>query len=227
MTKRSKRKNEKRIIAIGDVHGCATELEELLELLQPSDSDVVIFVGDLINKGPNNSKVLTIANELNAIYIRGNHEQRLLQYKWLEDVNILKSYDKATIATLSDSDWEFMAKSKLYHYEKSIDTLFVHAGLLPDIPWKEQTISTFTRIQVINAQGEACKRSESPKSPHWSRFWKQQPFVVYGHTPSPKIRRTPYSLGIDTACVYGEYLTACVFPEKKIYQVKAHRAYTS
>jgi len=227
MTKRSKRKTKKRIIAIGDVHGCANELQELLEMLQISNDDTIVFLGDLINKGPDSSRVLRIARKLKPIYIRGNHEQRLLQYKWLEDVDFLKGNDKWTIASLNEADWEFMAKSKLYHYEKDIDTLFVHAGLLPNIHWKEQTVSTFTRIQVINSEGEACKRSESPKSPHWSLLWKESPFVVYGHTPSSKIRRTPYSLGIDTACVYGEYLTACVFPEKKIYQVKAHRAYTS
>jgi hypothetical protein len=49
--------------------------------------------------------------------------------------------------------------------------------------------------------------------------------VVYGHTPRPEIYKLKWSVGIDTACVMGGYLTAYILPEKRFVQVKARKRY--
>lgn len=218
---------DNRIIAIGDVHGCAWELENLLAYLQPKPQDQVVLLGDLINRGPDSHRVLKIAREVKAISLLGNHEWRLLNYYRMNDADILKSYDRYTVEDLTDEDWDYIARMKLTHYSAKYDTVFVHAGFLPKIPWQKQTVSVFTDVQVVDANNQPRRRSESPDSPHWSDLWEGPPFVVYGHTPRKQPSTKPWSIGLDTACVFGGHLSAYVLPEKKIYQVKARRAYVT
>ena len=52
-----------RTIAIGDVHGCADEFEELLAKLELKPDDRVIQVGDLVNRGPDSHRVIELAHE--------------------------------------------------------------------------------------------------------------------------------------------------------------------
>lgn len=214
-----------RIIAIGDVHGCYAELDMLLEHLSPDPRDEVYLLGDLVNRGPDSHRVIQIARDVGATCLLGNHEQRLLNYFWLRDPLILKDYDRDTIDQLDDDDWEFLAHMKLFKHLPKYDTVLVHGGFLPGIPWNRQTVSIVTRIQVVDADGQPRKRSEAPQAPHWSTLWKGPPFVVYGHTPSLSVRQTEWTLCLDTGCAHGGRLSAWVLPERKIYQVKARRNY--
>ena len=113
-----------------------------------------------------------------------------------------------------------------FYHIPTLDTVLVHGGFLPGIPWQDQGRNVVTRIQVIDAEGRPRKRAEAPAgSPHWSERWPSPPFVIYGHTPWHQVRRTPWTLGIDTGCVYGGHLSALVLPEMRIVQVKAAKAY--
>ncbi|KAG8525797.1 uncharacterized protein KY384_000557 [Bacidia gigantensis] len=69
----------RRLVVIGDVHGCAEELEALLgEARYSTNTDHLIFTGDLISKGPSSPAVVDIAIQHNASCVRGNHEDRVL-----------------------------------------------------------------------------------------------------------------------------------------------------
>lgn len=65
---------EPRVIAIGDVHGCIDELQNLLRLVDYRPGDQVIFLGDLVAKGPDSVSVVQLAREINARSVRGNHD---------------------------------------------------------------------------------------------------------------------------------------------------------
>ena len=214
-----------RFIAIGDVHGCYAELEKLLEQIKPTDQDKLLFLGDLVNRGPDSKRVLQIARHYKAISLLGNHEWRLLSWYRLRDKNLLKSYDRTTIEMLDEDDWNYLAHMPLWHYEKEYDTVFVHGGFLPNQSWRTQTVSIVTEIQVITPDGKPARRSQSPGSPIWAEQWKGPPFVVYGHIPRADIARHPSALGLDTGCVFGGHLSAYILPERNIVQVKAKRAY--
>src|SRR5690606_21840182 len=71
-----------RVIAIGDVHGCATALATLLDALQPAPSDRVVLLGDLIDRGPDSKgvidQVLDLSEACHMVAILGNHEEMLL-----------------------------------------------------------------------------------------------------------------------------------------------------
>ncbi|MCJ1436229.1 hypothetical protein MMC27_005607 [Xylographa pallens] len=72
-------RGSKRLIVVGDVHGCKDELSDLLSKVSfhPS-TDHLILAGDLISKGPSSPAVVSLALSLNASCVRGNHEDRVL-----------------------------------------------------------------------------------------------------------------------------------------------------
>ena len=69
-----------RTVIVGDVHGCCAELQELLARVGFSDDDHLYFVGDLVGRGPDTLGVLALAQQLGAVAVRGNHEQKLLSF---------------------------------------------------------------------------------------------------------------------------------------------------
>lgn len=214
-----------RVIAIGDVHGCARELAELLEKLELSRQDRVVLLGDLINRGPDSAGVIELARRHAHCALLGNHELRLLNYRRTGDPTHLKKHDRETLAQLSAKDWAYLANMPLTHSLPEWQTVLVHGGFLPSLPWRGQGARVVTRIQVVGPDGEPAKRSDFPNAPHWSTLWQGPPFVVYGHTPRDEPAREKWSLGIDTGCVQGGALTACILPGRELVQVPAHERY--
>ena len=87
-----------RVIVVGDVHGCLTELELLLKkCAYSSDTDILVFVGDLVNKGPDSAGVVTYVRKLvscGAAYcVRGNHDDAMLQASREGPQSRKKKYD--------------------------------------------------------------------------------------------------------------------------------------
>src|SRR5450755_2952250 len=70
-----------RTILVGDVHGCSWELETLLDRITFGSGDRLVFVGDLVARGPDSLGVLDVARRTGAIIVRGNHEQKLLEWR--------------------------------------------------------------------------------------------------------------------------------------------------
>ncbi len=214
-----------RLVAIGDIHGCPREFEDLLNKLRLERHDRVLLLGDLVNRGPDSAQVIALARQHARLSLLGNHELRLLNYRKTGDPTHLKKTDYDTLKQLSSKDWAYMSAMPLTHYDREHATVLVHGGFLPGQSWRIQPARIVTRIQVVGKDGTPYKRSEAPGAPHWSELWRGPPFVVYGHTPRREISRLKWSLGIDTACVMGGALTACILPEKRIVQVKAHERY--
>lgn len=214
-----------RVIAIGDVHGCHAELTDLLNLLSPTAQDFIVFLGDLVNRGPDSHACLEIVRSLRARSLLGNHELRLLTHRRTGDDSVLKEDDRRTIKQLTAKDWEFLEAMPLHQHLPEIDTVLVHGGFLPNLAWQTQPASVVTRIQVIDRDGRPRRRVDAPNAPSWADLWSGPPFVVYGHTPRPEIYERPSSIGIDTACVMGGKLTALTLPEREVVQVPARAKY--
>ncbi len=218
-----------RLIAIGDVHGCVRELDDLLEKLSPDKDDQLYFLGDLINVGPNSQGVLErIRNLPHVRCLLGNHELRLLQYHRDKDPRILKPYDPKTLKTLGEAEWKQLSEFEERIHLPEVNTLLVHGGLLPDTPWATQPITLISQIQVIDPQtGAWGKRADIPEGTPWADQWQGPPFVLYGHTPRKAPYQSPWALGIDTGCVYGGHLSACDLQTRTITQVKARKCYAN
>lgn len=138
----------KRHIIIGDVHGCADELTELIQTLDPTQSDTVIFVGDLLDKGPDPAGAVRTARELrsttNVILVEGNHEDKHRRFRGHEARKVETGKDNPmsdpdgeyalTTAALSAADFEFLEAAVLYHKIPEHNVLVVHGGVAPTTP---------------------------------------------------------------------------------------------
>lgn len=216
---------EGRLIVIGDVHGCIRELELLLKKTGINQGDQILFLGDLVNRGPDSKAVLKLARSLKAASLLGNHEYRLLQFYHNLNTVGLKPYELSTMKALDADDWNYLSSMVLWLEDPKENRVFVHGGFHPHIPWKTQPAHVVTHIQMIDKEGKPRRRGEDTDSKFWADLWLEGPFVVYGHTPRPEIYRNVNSLGIDTGCVWGGRLTALILPQNEIVQVDAEKNY--
>lgn len=177
-----------RLIVVGDIHGCHREFAELLEKLRLRADDRVVLLGDLVNRGPDSAKVIQLARAHATVSLLGNHELRLLNYRKTDDPTHLKRYDYDTLAQLSAKAWDYLEAMPLTTRTSGSGWCACMGGL-PHRAWRRQPARIVTRIQVVDGDGAARKRSEAPTARHWSELWRGPPFVVYGHTPGPVVVR--------------------------------------
>ena len=132
-----------RLIIVGDVHGCSEELKELLEKAQFGSEDELIFVGDLIGKGPSPREVVRMARRLEARAVQGNHEYNLLAWRHRgaplpDPLGQIKEAYAATVQELEEEDWQWLAKRPLtLKLSLPQPLLVVHAGLVPGLQASE------------------------------------------------------------------------------------------
>lgn len=210
-----------RLIVIGDVHGCLSELQSLVRQIDPRPEDRVILVGDLVNRGPDSAGVIDFAIEHRLRSVMGNHELRLLQARKNPKKAELKAYDADTMAQLKKRHWRYIEAMPTTLYYPEWNVIVAHGGFLPGTPWWKQKVDVVSRLQVITAKGKPAKRSDDPQGQPWGQTWKGPELVIYGHTPRPDPEIDAYAIGIDTGCAYGNCLTACILPGRKIVQVPA------
>src|SRR5438105_1258025 len=70
-----------RTIIVGDVHGCRAELERLLDRVRFGGGDCLVFVGDIVARGPDSLGVLDVVRRTGAVLVRGNHEEKLVAWR--------------------------------------------------------------------------------------------------------------------------------------------------
>jgi len=203
------------VYAIGDVHGCLDSLEKLFNILPLSSEDVLIFLGDYIDRGPDSKGVInfliSLSKEYRCIFIRGNHEEMFLNAVLHgKDVELwyyngafatVRSY--GSIASIPGDHIDFISSTIYYHILGNF--LFVHAGVKPGIPLEDQSEFDLTWI-----------RDEFIYSSDPLPGFK----IIFGHTPFEKPLVMKNKIGIDTGCVYGGKLTALKIENMRFYQVE-------
>ncbi|SIQ81014.1 serine/threonine protein phosphatase 1 [Haladaptatus litoreus] len=175
------------IYVVGDVHGCLTELESLLETLAVSDDDLVVFVGDLIRKGPDSLGVLELvqAND-NLLSVRGNNEEKLLR-------------GDAVLCDFGPAEREYVASLPVAISWKN--TLVVHGGVDPRKPLSEHSVDDLQTTRSLQPEG-------SYDRPFWFEQYDESRRVFFGHTVLDHPVERKSAVGLDTGCVYGGALTA-------------------
>lgn len=214
--------SKERIIFIGDVHGCYEELKLLLKKVKyKEERDRLIFVGDLINKGPYSKEVVKFVREGGHESLMGNHELGFLRS--LEDPTFFKKGFKKFYEDLGkkrDDVIEWIKGLPLYIEED--DFICVHAGLVPDVPLKEQKPRVMTRIRTWGGDEEDLN---DPDNPPWHKFYSGDKTIIYGHWAMQGYHKTKNTICLDSGCVWGGSLTGLIWPERKAYHVPALKQY--
>lgn len=231
---------------IGDVHGCADELEMLLGKLgyvvgwtgkevtvTPPEGRRAIFVGDLVDRGPRSPDVLRIAKHMveagTGMVVVGNHDDKLKRH--LDGRNVKASHGLAeTIEQFGQEPPEFAVEmrrwldSLISHYVLDGGKLVVaHAGLKEEMQGRASGA-----VRSFCMYGETTGEIDEfglPVRWNWAADYKGKAKVVYGHTPVVEANWVNGTLCIDTGCVFGGKLTALRYPELDMVQVPAQRTY--
>lgn len=210
-----------RTLIIGDVHGCSAELDDLLATLKPQPDDRILFIGDLINKGPDSPGVLHRFWDLGATSVLGNHELRLRELsqttpKHPSVLQVKKTFGKDYNRLLKDiRTWPI--------WIEEADFIAVHAGLVPGKTLKESTAAELCLIRTWDGKGKNLKSADNPA---WYDLYKGDKRVVFGHWAAlGGLFDHPRALGLDTGCVYGGKLSAVILPEWKVVSVPARKVH--
>jgi serine/threonine protein phosphatase 1 len=232
-----------RHIVIGDIHGCIVELELLLQKLVLHPNDTLYFIGDLIDKGPNSLAVVQRAYQLslkyNVILILGNHEEKFLRYlqhkqtnsKALATMKITPDFELLA-QNLKIEEIDFLKQSFYTYYLEPLNLILVHGGITKNCkvdfkinsPYNSEKrnseLELLTKTRFLDSNGKFVSLgSENETTPFWADVYDgSHGKVVFGHHSfiqnSPSY--FPNAIGIDNGCVYGGYLTALIFTDKKI-----------
>jgi len=193
-----------RTIIVGDVHGCREELEILLRELSFSSGDCLVFVGDLIARGPDSLGVLDIVRQTGALLVRGNHEQKILDWKRDNRVTLGRMHKELALS-LRPVDWSLLESAPLSIELPAHRARVVHAGVDPRLPFDQQSPESLLNIRTV--------ATRDGHRPLWGAAYNGPEQIVFGHNAAPGLQLHPFATGLDTGCVYGGRLTAMVLPE--------------
>ena len=236
---------------IGDIHGCYDEtlllLEKLgyqlnsvkdngqnygLEVTHP-ESRQVIFLGDLIDRGPNSPAVLKLVMSMvrNGVAwcVPGNHDLKL--HKKLKGKNVAINHGLAeTLEQLGQESPEFMEAVKAFLYDLVSHYVFdqgklvvAHAGIKEEMQGRGSAA-----VRAFCLYGETTGEIDEfglPVRYDWASEYRGRAKVVYGHTPVPEAEWFNKTIDIDTGCVFGGKLTALRYPEETLVSVPAQKVY--
>jgi serine/threonine protein phosphatase 1 len=214
-----------RTIAIGDIHGCRDALVALIDAISPGPEDMLITLGDYIDRGPDSRGVLeqliNLAGRCRLVPLLGDHEEMFLNAlrdspsvrRWLTcgGAATLRSYGwvpggprRALAEWIPSRHHQFLADCRPYH--EMATHLFAHAGFVPDLPMDQQP-GLALRWRVTDA---------NTARPHCSGK-----VVVVGHTAqfSGEVLDLGFLLCIDTNCHRGGWLTALDTTTGRFWQV--------
>lgn len=208
-------RDNERIFAIGDIHGCLAKLQKLVDMLDVAQHDTVVFLGDYIDRGPDPRGVVDFLLRFKSncparmIFLKGNHEVMFTDYLRGKNRGLYLHYGGiSTVESYLRESGSFFVPESHHRFFSELSThyetpeyIFVHAGLRPGIPIAHQTHEDMMWI-----------RSEFVESGY---DWGKR--VIFGHTAFsvPLIRKN--KIGIDTGAVYGRELTCLVLPEVDMF----------
>jgi hypothetical protein len=219
-----------RTIIIGDPQGCLKETLTLLEKCKVTPSDHVIFVGDMVDRGPESGGCLDLAMRREALQgkpaaILGNHEDKHLYYRDLEDKGrdpkcVIPTH-VATRKQLTAEHYQYMRRLPLYLRLPEYNAVVVHAGVFPGVAIENQSPHHLLHIQMINPPNRESKwPSKSPEGwTFWTHHWDGPERIIFGHSVFDKPLVTDKVVGIDGGGCFGMQLHALILPGWDIVSV--------
>jgi len=137
-----------RTLAIGDIHGCSAALDLLLRLVAPSLDDIVITLGDYVDRGPDSKgvleRLLILESAVHLVPLLGNHDEMMLEARGGGGLDWQAGYGETTIASyggdlgqIPEAHWRFLERCRdLY---ETTTHVFAHASIEPHVELEQQT----------------------------------------------------------------------------------------
>lgn len=212
----------RKILIVGDVHGCFKEFQTLLKKVDyDKKSHRLILVGDIINRGPSSFEMMEWVREKGVEMVRGNHEQAFIQS--LKKNSFLNPVFKELKKKMKKDEKKWLNwLSALPFYIEEKDFLVVHAGLVPEEDPQYSDPHLLMNIRTWDGRGKDIKNE---KNPAWYSYYKNKKLVVYGHWANEGLNIRDNTIGLDSGCVYGHKLSALLLPERQIVQIRSLKNY--
>jgi bis(5'-nucleosyl)-tetraphosphatase (symmetrical) len=237
---------------VGDVHGCARELDDLLRAIRFDPvRDTLWAIGDLVNTGPDSPAVLRLWRDLGARGVIGNHDV----YALLSASGRWPRKDDRLLALHADPERDALLAllrplPLLVHLpaeDAKLDAWLIHAGLHPDWddlaavaertagpPWDDDRLEDDdlhfgTRVRCCTPEGERTRFSGPPQrcppgTRPWDAFYGGSALIVHGHWAARGAHRGPRTVGLDSGCAYGGALTAWCQEEDRCVSVPSRQS---
>lgn len=202
---------------IGDIHGCGDELELLInKILEKDDQATFISAGDCFDRAFGAAKVWHLINRYRIACVMGNHERKMLKYLKGQRSFVPRHYHYAFDQLFFNEDREFrVGRDKFLNWLEELPLLIetenyivAHGGVDPYNP---------------SCENESYNIYGSP--PDWIAKYNQNTWsdkiVIYGHRAFQKPHIDGKTIGIDTSCAHGNYLTAYCLETKEFTHQQA------
>ena len=222
------------IFTVGDIHGCSKQLKSLLsKLLNNSEfnnqRDLLIFLGDYIDRGPNSREVIDQLINLNkqnikAVFLMGNHEQMIINFLFDKINNLMQWLHLGADQTFKSYDIEVAKFIKDGFEDDKIDKLrnvFLdklskeHVYFLKNLKLT-YNLGDYLFIHAgINPEKSLSEQNKmdflwSRSDKFFDKNFKFEKVIVHGHTPEKEVVNFPYRINIDTGCFFSGKLS-CVY----------------
>jgi protein phosphatase len=231
---------------IGDVHGCFDELHALLTQLgynvtaqdgayqvTPPPGRTAIFLGDLVDRGPQIPAVLKLIMSMtaagSALCVPGNHDAKLVRALRGRQVQIAHGLAES-LAQLESEAPEFRTQvagfldGLVSHYVFDGGKLVVaHAGMKAEMQGRGSG-----QVREFALYGETTGETDEfglPVRYNWAADYRGPAMVVYGHTPVPEPEWLNRTINIDTGCVFGGRSRRCATPSASSVSYQRARVY--
>jgi serine/threonine protein phosphatase 1 len=192
------------VYVVGDVHGCRAAAEALLDELEPADDELVLFLGDLVRRGPDSKGVVELVRSTpNALSIRGNNEEKIIDGR-----------RPAEGLSAGDVRW-LRSLPAIVSWGSNVA---VHGGLHPDRRLDEQRIDDVQSVESVPGDGDDV---------YWWQRYDGPRRVFFGHVVLRRPFVGEFAVGLDTGCVYGGPLTAFDCGRERTVRVDATTAHRS
>jgi protein phosphatase len=229
---------------IGDVHGCLAELDALLDRLGWTPADAgglrehprgrkAIFVGDLVDRGPDVPGVLrramAMAGAGAALAVPGNHDMKLVRKLRGRDVTVNHGLAESLEQLAGQPDGfadeavTFLDRLVSHYVLDGGELVVAHAGMKEEMQGRGSA-----KVREFALFGETTGENDDfglPIRYDWAAEYRGSATVVYGHTPVPEPEWLNRTINIDTGCVFGGALTALRWPERELVSVPAEATY--
>jgi serine/threonine protein phosphatase 1 len=212
---------------VGDVHGCALELDALLKKMAPGRDDILVMLGDYVDRGPHSRSAIDVIldwrERCTVVALKGNHEAMFDDFRDRPEAAgsgmFILNGGAATLASYGASEGAFEIPKEHVDFYRGLQLFFetethffVHAGV-PEIS-----------LDIVRSQAAQLESQLLwVRQPFLGSRFKWEKVIVHGHTPSRSVETTERRINLDTGCVFDGVLSGLDLSTGRLHSIERDR----